>query len=88
MNRISESYISIVFSKIHRYTPTESTKAYEKPVNRKPHIKFHPKQALDKLKEGTQPAELDREARTELLQEYLNVSQKTRSNRLYSVLIT
>lgn len=63
-------------SKIHRYSPNENSKMYDKPLNRKQtSIKFHPKQALDILKSGAPCTELDDEGKRQLVTDYLNFKQ-------------
>ncbi|BES94983.1 unnamed protein product [Nesidiocoris tenuis] len=58
-------------AKITQYSPTESSKVYEKSVSRKSNSKFNPKGTIQKLKQGTPPAVLDEEARRALVTEYL-----------------
>ncbi|KAF6211182.1 hypothetical protein GE061_014297 [Apolygus lucorum] len=58
-------------AKITQYSPSESSKIYEKSVNRKSNNKFNPKGTIQKLEEGAPPAILDEEARRALVNEYL-----------------
>lgn len=58
-------------AKITQYSPSESSKIYEKAVNRKSNHKFNPKATIQKIKEGTPPANLDEEGRRALVNEYL-----------------
>jgi cohesin loading factor subunit SCC2 len=65
-------------SKIQRYSPTDSAKAFEKPVNRKIGVRFNPKQALDIVRSDVvrrsaelEPSEQEKRA---LIESYLDVS--------------
>ena len=67
------------FSKIQRYSPTDSAKTFEKPLNRKNGVRFNPKQALDIVRSGVLrragnndvPSEQDKR---DLIESYLDVS--------------
>lgn len=58
-------------AKITQYSPSESNKLYDKPVNRKTNSKYDPKATISKLREGSPPALLDEEARRNMISEYL-----------------
>jgi len=62
-------------SKIQRYSPTDSAKTFEKPVNRKAGVKFHPKQVLDLVRLGTQLPEPHTQIKRQLLEAYIDVSE-------------
>ena len=54
-------------TKIEAYSPSESQKIYERPVNRKPNAKFNPKATVEILKLGDiNPHNLDEDAKTTL----------------------
>ncbi|KAK2173697.1 hypothetical protein NP493_856g01005 [Ridgeia piscesae] len=61
-------------SKIHRYSPTEQAKVWDKPLNRKAKMTFNPSQAMDLVREGTQDLPQDDDTKTKLIQGYLDVS--------------
>lgn len=61
-------------SKIQRYSPTDAAKIHDRPLSRKNAVRFHPKQALDLLKAGPLPTEVDEEGKVALVQSYLDVS--------------
>jgi cohesin loading factor subunit SCC2 len=61
-------------SKIHRYSPNDSSKAHEKPVNRRGGIPFEPKQALEILRKGKQPTVVDEQGKVGIAEEYIDVS--------------
>ena len=64
-----------VCSKIQRYSPTDSAKTFEKPVNRKAGIKFYPKQVLDLVRLGTQLPEPLSQSKRQLIEAYIDVSR-------------
>ncbi|RZF42069.1 hypothetical protein LSTR_LSTR006662 [Laodelphax striatellus] len=58
-------------SKITQYSPAESSKAYEKAVNRKSNSRFNPKVTVQKIQQGSPTNMLDENARRALISEYL-----------------
>jgi len=70
--------VSFVCSKIQRYSPTDSAKTFEKPVNRKAGVKFYPKQVLDLVRLGTQLPEPIAQSKHQLLEAYVDVSENRR----------
>jgi len=64
-----------VYSKIQRYSPTDSAKTFEKPVSRKAGVKFHPKQVLDLMRLGTQLPEPIAQSKHQLIEAYIDVSE-------------
>ncbi|XP_039299049.1 nipped-B-like protein A [Nilaparvata lugens] len=58
-------------SKITQYSPAESSKTYEKAVNRKSNARFNPKVTVQKIQHGSPPNMLDENARRALISEYL-----------------
>ena len=70
-------YIDILsppISTIHRYSPTEAAKVYEKALNRKGGIVFNPARALELVRNGKPALPLSEETKLEIVQEYLDVS--------------
>ena len=62
--------------KIEAYSPSESQKIYERPVNRKPNAKFNPKATVEILKLGDiNPHNLDEDAKKDLIQKYLTFKE-------------
>ncbi|ESN96221.1 hypothetical protein HELRODRAFT_189155 [Helobdella robusta] len=61
-------------NKIQRYSPTD-VKLYEKAVNRKHGVKFHPKQALDVLGRSGQMSQMLDEDRREIVAAYINFKE-------------
>ena len=62
------------FSKIQQYSPTDSSKAFDRQVNRRPNMRFEPKATLEILKRGDPPENLSDEDKEELVNKYLEVS--------------
>jgi cohesin loading factor subunit SCC2 len=62
-------------SKIQRYSPSDSAKTFEKPLNRKNGIRFHPKQALDIVQSGSEPPECTDDSKRQLINAYLDFKQ-------------
>ena len=60
-------------STIHRYSPTEAAKVYDKAVNRKNLIHFNPARALDLLKTGQPKPPLSDQEKRDIVEEYLDV---------------
>lgn len=67
--------MSICYSKIQQYSPSEAVKVYEKSSSRRTNALFNPKGTLNKLKQGNPPDYLDEEGRKDLIRQYLDVSQ-------------
>lgn len=62
-------------SKISRYTPSENTKVYDKPVHRQPVPNFNPKSTIEIINnERSSDTELTDVEKKQLLQQYLDVS--------------
>ena len=64
----------VPYSKIHRYSPTEQAKVWDKPLNRIAKMTFNPSQAMDLVREGTHDLPQDDDTKTKLIQGYLDVS--------------
>lgn len=61
-------------SKIHRYSPAEGAKMYDKPMSRKFAIDFNPSSTLDLIKQGPRK-EVDDSAKRKMIEEYLDFKQ-------------
>lgn len=64
-------------SKIQKYSPTESAKVYDKAVNRKNNIHFHPRQTLDFIQNNMAQASLTNEIKRHVVRQYLDVSHQS-----------
>ena len=62
------------FSKLHRYSPAEAAKVYEKSISRKQVPVFKPKVTLEALSQAS-PDVLSEEDKKNLVQQYLEVSK-------------
>ena len=60
-------------SKIQQYSPTDSSKAYERQVNRRTNVRFNPKATMDIIAKGSPPEILSDEEKKELVHNYLQV---------------
>ncbi|XP_071952064.1 nipped-B-like protein A isoform X2 [Antedon mediterranea] len=60
---------------IHRYSPTESAKVYDKSLTRKSGIVFNPIRALEILKLGIPKLPLSEQAKKDFVEEYLDFKQ-------------
>ncbi|XP_053264402.1 nipped-B-like protein isoform X3 [Podarcis raffonei] len=59
-------------SKIQKYSPSESAKVYDKTINRKAGIHFHPKQTLDFLRSDMAHSKLTDEVKRNIVKQYLD----------------
>ncbi|KAF8784326.1 nipped-B-like protein [Argiope bruennichi] len=64
-------------NKIQQYSPNETAKVYERPLNRKGHVRFNPETVIDFIKRGELQLEgkLDMKGRQQLVQQYLHFKQ-------------
>ncbi|GBM90286.1 Nipped-B-like protein [Araneus ventricosus] len=64
-------------NKIQQYSPNEAAKVYERPLNRKGHVRFNPETVIDFIKRGELQLEgkLDMKGRQQLGQQYLHFKQ-------------
>ncbi len=62
------------YSKIQKYSPTESAKVYDKAVNRKSKVHFNPRQTLDYLKSDIANIDLSYDTKKNIVKQYLDVS--------------
>ncbi len=73
-------FCMIFLSKIYKYSPTESAKTYDKPLNRKQVVKFNPTHTLEVLvnREKEKEDDMDEEAKKQkLVDDYLEVYDTT-----------
>lgn len=66
--------MSLLCSKIQKYSPTESAKVYDKAVNRKNNIYFHPRQTIDFISNNMAHASLTEDNKRRIVKQYLDVS--------------
>ncbi|KAK9408600.1 nipped-B-like [Crotalus adamanteus] len=59
-------------SKIQKYSPSESAKVYDKAINRKAGIHFHPKQTLDFLRSDMANSRLTEDVKRNIVKQYLD----------------
>nr|XP_046243528.1 nipped-B-like protein A isoform X3 [Scatophagus argus] len=59
-------------SKIQKYSPTESAKVYDKAVNRKNNVHFHPRQTIDFISNNMARATLTNEVKRRVVRQYLD----------------
>lgn len=67
-------FFCLRYSKIQKYSPTESAKVYDKAVNRKSKVHFNPRQTLDYLKSDAANMDLSYETKKNIVKQYLDVS--------------
>ncbi|XP_061623951.1 nipped-B-like protein A isoform X2 [Phyllopteryx taeniolatus] len=58
--------------KIQKYSPTESAKVYDKAVNRKVNVYFHPRQTLDFIANNMACATLTEDVKRRIVKQYLD----------------
>lgn len=71
-------------SKIQKYSPSESAKVYDKAINRKTGVHFHPKQTLDFLRSDMANSRITEDVKRSIVKQYLDVSSET---KIYLILI-
>ncbi|XP_043839077.1 nipped-B-like protein isoform X2 [Dromiciops gliroides] len=59
-------------SKIQKYSPSESAKVYDKAINRKTGIHFHPKQTLDFLRSDMSNSKITEDVKRTIVKQYLD----------------
>ncbi|XP_024909157.1 nipped-B-like protein A isoform X2 [Cynoglossus semilaevis] len=59
-------------SKIQKYSPTESAKVYDKAVNRKSNVLFHPRQTIDFICNNMSNATLTEDIKKRIVRQYLD----------------
>ncbi|XP_063996992.1 nipped-B-like protein isoform X2 [Pogoniulus pusillus] len=59
-------------SKIQKYSPSESAKVYDKAINRKTGVHFHPKQTLDFLRSNMANSKITEEVKRSIVKQYLD----------------
>lgn len=63
-------------SKIQKYSPTESAKVYDKAVNRKNTVHFHPRQTIDFISNNMAHATMTNDVKKRVVRQYLDVSNE------------
>nr|XP_060617388.1 nipped-B-like protein isoform X4 [Anolis sagrei ordinatus] len=59
-------------SKIQKYSPSESAKVYDKTINRKTTVHFHPKQTLDFLRSDMAHSKITEDVKRNIVKQYLD----------------
>ncbi|XP_043344915.1 nipped-B-like protein isoform X3 [Cervus canadensis] len=59
-------------SKIQKYSPSESAKVYDKAINRKTGVHFHPKQTLDFLQSDMANSKITEDVKRSIVKQYLD----------------
>ncbi|KAG8456703.1 hypothetical protein GDO86_002475 [Hymenochirus boettgeri] len=59
-------------SKIQKYSPSESAKVYDKTINRKTGVHFHPKQTLEFLKRDMSSVQINHDLKRTIAKQYLD----------------
>ncbi|XP_020932252.1 nipped-B-like protein isoform X4 [Sus scrofa] len=59
-------------SKIQKYSPSESAKVYDKAINRKTGVHFHPKQTLDFLRSDMANSKITEDVKRSIVKQYLD----------------
>uniref|UniRef100_A0A8D3BAM8 Nipped-B protein n=1 Tax=Scophthalmus maximus TaxID=52904 RepID=A0A8D3BAM8_SCOMX len=59
-------------SKIQKYSPTESAKVYDKAVNRKSTVHFHPRQTIDFISNNMARASLTDDVKRRIVKQYID----------------
>ncbi|KAJ7399500.1 hypothetical protein BTVI_114491 [Pitangus sulphuratus] len=62
-------------SKIQKYSPSESAKVYDKAINRKTGVHFHPKQTLDFLRSDMANSKITEEVKRSIVKQYLDIEK-------------
>ena len=75
-------------SKIQKYSPTESAKVYDKAVNRKSNVHFHPRQTIDFISNNMAHATLTEDVKKRIVKQYLDVSDEAVAHFSASVSFT
>lgn len=74
---VTQNHFLSFNSKIQKYSPTESAKVYDKAVNRKNNVHFHPRQTIDFISNNLAHATLTNEIKRRIVRQYLDVSNDT-----------
>ena len=65
-------YFSPFYRKLSQYSPSDTSKAFDRAVTRRSNVKFNPKQTIQLLKLG-EPKEWDDEQKLDLVKKYMDV---------------
>ena len=72
-------------SKCQKYSPTESSKAYDKAVSRKQGVVFDPKQVVEKIRADVTGARKVLLSKDEYIKHYLEVSLSYKHRKKHSL---
>jgi len=70
-----KEFYGLTAGKIEQYSQTDTSKAFDRQVTRRPNVRFNPKATVEILEQGPPPETLSREQKAELVRTYLEVSQ-------------
>ncbi len=76
MTAVTQTIFFSSCSKIQKYSPTESAKVYDKAVNRKNNVHFHPRQTIDFISNNMANATLTNDVKRRIVRQYLDVSNE------------
>ena len=62
----------LFYRKLSQYSPSDTSKAFDRAVTRRSNVKFNPKQTIQLLKLG-EPKEWDDEQKLDLVKKYMDV---------------
>ena len=71
-----ECYNFFFCRKLSQYSPNDTSKAFDRQVNRRSNVKFNPRQTIEILKLGDPPANPDDEHKLDLVRKYMEVKKK------------
>lgn len=61
------------YRKLSQYSPNDTSKAFDRQVNRRNNVKFNPRQTIEILKLGEPPANPNNEQKLDLVKKYMEV---------------
>ena len=59
--------------KLSQYSPNDTSKAFDRQVNRRANVKFNPRQTIEILKLGEPSSTLNEEQKLDLVKKYMEV---------------
>lgn len=76
-------FLCPICSKCQKYSPTESSKAYDKAVSRKQGVVFDPKQVVEKIRADVTGARKVLLSKDEYIKHYLEVGLCSKTSAIY-----
>lgn len=65
--------VGFTYRKLSQYSPNDTSKAFDRQVNRRNNVKFNPRQTIEILKLGEPPAQLNDKQKLDLVKKYMEV---------------